>query len=136
MFYEVSNKVTVVDKKGNDRQVVEKILVKDIILFSEAELKAIEWYNNENEVVAIKQLPKLMEFVNERTHLEEAIYIATIESLFIDDEDKEKTTRYHVGIYALSLEQATELATEYMKGGMDDLSLVGIKKTKIIETIN
>jgi hypothetical protein len=136
MFYEVSNKVTVVDKKGNDRQVVEKILVKDISLFSEAELKAIEWYNNENEVVAIKQLPKLMEFVNERTHLEEAIYIATIESLFIDDEDKEKTTRYHVGIYALSLEQATELATEYMKGGMDDLSLVGIKKTKIIETIN
>lgn len=136
MFYEVSNKVTVVDKKGNDRQVVEKILVKDINLFSEAELKAIEWYNNENEVVAIKQLPKLMEFVNERTHLEEAIYIATIESLFIDDEDKEKTTRYHVGIYALSLEQATELATEYMKGGMDDLSLVGIKKTKIIETIN
>lgn len=136
MFYEVSNKVTVVDKKGNDRQVVEKILVKDISLFSEAELKAIEWYNNENEVVAIKQLPKLMEFVNERTHLEEAIYIAAIESLFIDDEDKEKTTRYHVGIYALSLEQATELATEYMKGGMDDLSLVGIKKTKIIETIN
>jgi hypothetical protein len=136
MFYEVSNKVTVVDKKGNDRQVVEKILVKDISLFSEAELKAIEWYNNENEVVAIKQPPKLMEFVNERTHLEEAIYIATIESLFIDDEDKEKTTRYHVGIYALSLEQATELATEYMKGGMDDLSLVGIKKTKIIETIN
>ena len=136
MFYEVSNKVTVVDKKGNDRQVVEKILVKDISLFSEAELKAIEWYNNENEVVAIKQLPKLMEFVNERTHLEEAIYIATIESLFIDDEDKEKTTRYYVGIYALSLEQATELATEYMKGGMDDLSLVGIKKTKIIETIN
>lgn len=136
MFYEVSNKVTVVDKKGNDRQVLEKILVKDISLFSEAELKAIEWYNNENEVVAIKQLPKLMEFVNERSHLEEAIYMATIESLFVDDDDKEKTTRYYVGIYALSLEQATELATEYMKGGMEDLSLVGIKKTKIIETIN
>ena len=64
MFYEVSNKITVVDKKGNDKQIVEKILVENINLFSEAELKAIQWYNNENEIVAIKQLPKLMEFVN------------------------------------------------------------------------
>lgn len=135
MFYEVSNKITVVDKKGNDRQLVEKILIKDINLFSEAELKAIEWYNNENEVVAIKQLPKLMEFVNERTESEEAIYSATIESLFIDDDNNEKTTRYMVGIFALSLEDATKIAIEYMRGGMSDLSLVSIKKTKIVEVI-
>ena len=102
MYFETSNKITVVDKKGNDRQVVEKILVNNVNLFSEAELKSIEWYNNENEVVAIKMLPKLMDFANERTHLEEAIYMATIESLFVDEDDNEKTTRYNVGIYALS----------------------------------
>ena len=135
MYFETSNRITVMDKKGNDRIVVEKLLVKNINLFSEAELKSIEWYNNENEVVAIKMLPKLMEFVNERTHLEEAIYMATIESLFVDDDDKEKTTKYNVGIYALSLEEATDNALAYMKEGMNDLSLVGIKKTKIIEVI-
>lgn len=135
MFYEVSNKITVIDKRGNDRQVVEKILVENINLFSEAELKAIEWYNNENEVVAIKQLPKLMELVNRRESEDQAIYIATIESIFIDDDDSEKTTRYIVGIFALSLEYATKIALEYMRSGMTDLSLVSIKKTKIVEVI-
>lgn len=135
MFYEVSNKITVVDKRGNDKQIVEKILVENINLFSEAELKAIEWYNNENEVVAIKQLPKLMEFVNRRESEDQAIYAATIESVFVDDDDNEKTTRYIVGIFALSLENATNIALEYMQGGMTDLSLVSIKKTKIVEVI-
>ena len=135
MFYEVSNKITVVDKRGNDKQIVEKILVENINLFSEAELKAIECYNNENEVVAIKQLPKLMEFVNKRESEDQAIYAATIESVFIDDDNNEKTTRYIVGIFALSLEDATNIAIEYMRGGMTDLSLVSIKKTKIVEVI-
>lgn len=135
MFYEVSNKVTVIDKKGNDRQIVEKILVENINLFSEAELKAIQWYNNENEVVAIKQLPKFMEFVNARESEDQAIYVATIESLFVDDDDNEKTTRYLVGVFALSLENATNIAIEYMKGSMNDLTLVGIKKTKILDVI-
>ena len=135
MFYEVSNKITVVDKRRNDKQIVEKILVENINLFSEAELKSIEWYNNENEVVAIKQLPKLMEFVNRRESEDQAIYAATIESVFIDDDDNEKTTRYVVGIFALSLEDATNIAIEYMRGGMTDLSLVSIKKTKIVEVI-
>ena len=135
MFYEVSNKITVVDKRGNDKQIVEKILVENINLFSEAELKSIEWYNNENEVVAIKQLPKLMEFVNRRESEDQAIYAATIESVFIDDDNNEKTTRYIVGIFALSLENATNIAIEYMRGGMTDLSLVSIKKTKIVEVI-
>lgn len=135
MFYEVSNKIIVVDKRGNDKQIVEKILVENINLFSEAELKAIERYNNENEVVAIKQLPKLMEFVNTRESEDQAIYAATIESVFIDDDNNEKTTRYVVGIFALSLENATNIAIEYMRGGMTDLSLVSIKKTKIVEVI-
>lgn len=135
MYFETSNRITVMDKKGNDRQVVEKILVKNINLFSEAELKSIEWYNNENEVVAIKMLPKLMEFVNNRITEEDAIYMATIESLFVDDDDKEKTTKYNVGIYAESLEEATDMAIAYMKEGLSDLSLVGIKKTNIVEVI-
>lgn len=135
MFYEVSNKITVVDKRGNDKQIVEKILVENINLFSEAELKSIEWYNNENEVVAIKQLPKLMEFVNRRESEDQTIFAATIESVFIDDDNNEKTTRYIVGIFALSLENATNIALEYMRGGMTDLSLVSIKKTKIVEVI-
>lgn len=135
MYFETANKITVVDKKGNDRQVVEKILVNNVNLFSEAELKSIEWYNNENEVVAIKMLPKLMDFANERDHDGEDIYMATIESVFVDDDDNEKVTRYNVGIYALSLEDATKVATDYMRGGMNDVALVSLKKTKIVEVI-
>ena len=135
MFYEVSNKITVMDKRGNDKQIVEKVLVNNVNLFSEAELKSIEWYNNENEVVAIKQLPKLMEFVNERDHDGEDIYMATIESIFVEDDGNEKSTKYNVGIYALSLEDATKVAIKYMNEGMSDLVLVSIRKTKIVEVI-
>lgn len=135
MFFQTNNKITIVDKKGTDRQIVESILVKDVNLFAEAELKSLEWYNNENEVVAIKMLPKLMEFVNDRVGDTDVIYCATIESLFTDDDDNEKTTRYNVGVYAETLEEATATTIEYMKGGMTDLSLISIKKTRIVEVI-
>ena len=93
-----------------------------------------EHLNNENDVTAIKQC-KIMEFVNKRNDDEQSIYYATIESLFVDDNGNEKATRYIVGMFAKSIDEANRITNEYMKQGLADLVLVGIRKTKIVDLI-
>lgn len=134
MFYEVTSKIVRMDSNGNDKEVLERLLIKDCELFAEAETRAMQEYNNENNVVAIKQ-SKILEFVNERTDDDESIYLATIESVFTDDYGNETTSKYVVGLFSDSVEKATKTTIDYMKQGMDDLILVGIKRTKFIDLI-
>lgn len=135
MFYEVVSKRTIVDKKGNDKEISEKFMFENLELFGEAENKMLEFYNNENDVTAIKQ-SKLMEFVNSRSDDKQAIYLATLESVFIDEETgAEKTTKYLVGVFAMALEDATIILNEYMQQGMQDFVLVSVKKTKIVDLL-
>ena len=133
MYYEIVSVTTKVDKKGNDKKVAEKFIVKDCIFFAECEVKGLELYNNENDIVAIKQ-SKLREFVNERTNEDEQIYFATIEDVFIDDDDNEKTISYIVAVFARSLEEATNRTKEYMKQGYD-MVLSKIVRTKFVDVI-
>lgn len=134
MFYEVTSKRFIVDAKGNDREIAEKYLFENLEFFAEAEQKMYEHLNNENTVTAIKQC-KIMEFVNQRSDDEQSIYYATIESLFVDDNGNEKATRYIVGMFAKSVDEANRITNEYMKQGLADLVLVGIRKTKIVDLI-
>lgn len=134
MFYEVTSKRFIVDAKGNDREIAEKYLFENLEFFAEAEQKMYEHLNNENTVTAIKQC-KIMEFVNQRSDDEQSIYYATIESLFVDDNGNEKATRYIVGMFAKSVDEANRITNEYMKQGLADLVLVGIKKTKIVDLL-
>ena len=134
MFYEVTSKRTIVDLKGNDKEIAEKYLFENLEFFAEAEQKMYEHLNNENDVTAIKQC-KIMEFVNKRNDDEQSIYYATIESLFVDDNGNEKATRYIVGMFAKSIDEANRITNEYMRQGLADLVLVGIKKTKIVDLI-
>jgi hypothetical protein len=76
----------------------------------------------------------LREFVNERTDEDEQIYFATIEDVFIDDDDNEKTTAYIVAVFARSLEEATNRTKEYMKQGYD-MVLSKIVRTKFVDVI-
>lgn len=135
MFYEVVSKRIGQDAKGNDKEITEKFMFENLELFGEAENKMLEFYNNENEVTAIKQ-SKLMEFVNRRSDEKQAIYFATLESSFIDeDTGAEKAIKYLVGVFAMALEDATIILNEYIKQGMEDFVLVGIKKTKIVDLL-
>jgi hypothetical protein len=79
---------------------------------------------------------QLREFVNERTDDDQYIYIVTLESLFIDENTGvESKTKYDVGLFAESLQDATNLSLEYCKQGLEDLSLVSVKRTKWIDII-
>lgn len=134
MLYEISSRRTVIDKRGNDKSLTEHFLVDKIELFAEAEQKGLELYNGENDIVAIKR-SNIHEIVNKRKDNDERIYLASIESLFVDDEGNESTTKYVVALFAKTLQSATTIALDYMKQGLDDMTLVGIKKSKFEDII-
>jgi hypothetical protein len=134
MLYEISSRSTVIDKRGNDKSLTEHFLVDKIELFAEAEQKGLELYNGENDIVAIKR-SNIYEIVNKRKDDDERIYLASIESLFVDDEGNESTTKYVVALFAKNAQSATAIALDYMKQGLEDMELVGIKKSKFEDII-
>lgn len=134
MLYEISSRRTVIDKRGNDKSLTEHFLVDKIELFAEAEQKGLELYNGENDIVAIKR-SNIYEIVNKRKDDDERIYLASIESLFVDDEGNESTTKYVVALFAKNAQSATTIALDYMKQGLEDMELVGIKKSKFEDII-
>ncbi len=134
MLYEISSRRTVIDKRGNDKSLTEHFLVDKIELFAEAEQKGLELYNGENDIVAIKR-SNIHEIVNKRKDDDERIYLASIESLFVDDEGNESTTKYVVALFAKTLQSATTIALDYLKQGLEDMTLVGIKKSKFEDII-
>lgn len=135
MFFEVQVKLIKMNDKGVDKPTTEKIIVKDINLFSEAEFAAMQEYNGEADVVAMK-ISKIKEFVNSRSNDEEDIYFVTIEDLFVDcDTGEVKSMLYHVALFAETIDSAKDIANEYIKQGLSDMTLVAIKKTKFIDLI-
>lgn len=134
MYYLVKSKRTVPTDKGVDKVVAENYLVDKCVFFAEAEVKMLEEYNNENEVVAMKQ-SKIREFVNNRIKDEQDIYIAIIEDIFVEDDESEKRIKYEVGVFAESVSEATRIVLDYMKQGIQDFELVKVYKTNIVDII-
>jgi len=134
MYHEVVVTRTIVDKKGFDKSVTEKYYTENKEFLAESEQALMEFWNGECEVTSVKQ-SKIREFVNDRLDDEQDIYLCTIESVFIDENEEEKSTKYVVGLFAKSIEEATRIVIEYMKMGIEDMSLTSIKRTKIVELI-
>lgn len=135
MFFEVSVKRTVMDDKGRDKQIVEKLIVENCEFFAEAEAKALQEFNSECDVVAIK-ISSLKEFVNREDDIDFNIYFSTIESGYVDvNTGKEVEFKYKVAVFAQSIEEAQVKTKEYMRQGLDDMTLVSIKKTKFTTLI-
>jgi hypothetical protein len=134
MFFEVTSKIVKTNEKGQDKEVSEKFFVDNCEFFAEAEARMIEYYNNENNVVAIKA-SKVREFINEREDEEQDIYIAVIEDTFINDDGESKKTKYEVGLFSENISTANKTTHEYMKQGLNDMELVKIYKTKFLEII-
>ena len=134
MIFEITIQRIVIDKKGNDRNVTEKWFVENCELFGEAEMKGLELYTNNSDVVAVK-ISSILEFVNRRTLEEQSIFVATLESVFVDENDVEKTTRYKVALFAKNIQDATNIVLEYQKGGVEDMTLIGMKRTKFIDIL-
>lgn len=136
MFYEANTKVTRLNEKGEEKQVIERYVIQNCETFSEAEERAAKTYSDYNmdgEVVAIKR-SNLYEIVNENAH-KEKYFRAKLGSIFTDDNGKEKMTYYHVLLSADDMDEAQKIMKEYMNQGMQDFVLLEVKETKVTDLI-
>lgn len=135
--FEVKSRRVIMDNKGNDKSITEAFFVRDCVLWAEAETKMLKYYNCENDVVGMA-ISKVMEVVNEPTDTEKMdmfIYRAVIASIYTDDDGNEKEMKYPVLLWAKNIEEAMSVVNNYLRQGLEDMSLVSITKTKIVEVI-
>lgn len=135
MLYEITTKVKKTQEDGSEKEVTERYIT-DCELFAEAEhagMHSYADYNQEGDVIAIKR-SNVREIVNEQDD-KDYFYKAKIVTKTIDYNANEKEQKYYVLIRADSLIEATNKANEYMKQGLDDMSLDGMVKTSLIDKI-
>ena len=118
----------------------EEYLVKDCELHAEAEQRGYEYASeyqfNDADIVSVKR-SNIREFVNEVASEDKTIiYDAIIADIYINENTgKEKLLKYHVGVFAKSMSDATKKVYEYMNQGLNDMRFIGVKETKIVEII-
>ena len=139
MIFETSISVTVVDKRGNDKSQRKFHIVENAELFGEVESKLYEEFGSETgfEVTSIK-ISKLKEIINEAPQGDTdcKIYFATIVDRFYDAEKDETTeTQYTIALHAHDINEAHKAIDQYMKQGLEDMELVGLKCTKYISVL-
>lgn len=133
MYYEVTLKVTKQDNKGNDKEVKENFLVENAELWQEVENRALELYNGEADIVAMKR-SSVIEVVNEKKE-DTPIFKAKLISTYVDEKGKEKEKSWVVALFAADMNEANKKMQEYIKQGMEDLTLREIKQTNLLEII-
>lgn len=131
MLYEVSNKRTVIDKKGRDKVITDNWVVSNCMLFAEAETAILSMELN-SDVVAISR-SSISEFINTRTDDEQNIYLASIE--VVDDIDPDKKSKKVVALFAMNMSEAFKISDTYVSKAISNETLIGVKKSKFIDLV-
>ena len=136
--FEVKSRRTIIDpKSGNDKTVTEAFFIKNCTSWADAEDEMLAYYNDENEIVSMA-ISKVMDVINEPTDTEKMdmfVYRAVIASIYTDDDDNEKEMKYPVLLWAKDFDNAMTFVNEYIAQGLEDMTLVSLQKTKIVEVI-
>ena len=136
MFYLGKIKRTTTDKDGFDKEIAEVYLVKNAETFGDAEHQLFLEFNNECDVVDLKQYTKLMEIVNERSNDDERLFKVVIVSLFVDENSGDtKEQKYDTLFWAKDVADANKKSSEYINQGMNDMFVHSIIKTKIVDIL-
>lgn len=131
MLYEVSNKRTVIDKKGRDKVITDNWVVSNCMLFAEAETAILSMELN-SDVVAVSR-SSIAEFINNRTDDEQNIYLASIE--VVDDIDPDKKSKKVVALFAMNMNEAFKVSDTYVSKSISNETLIGVKKSKFIDLV-
>ena len=133
-MYEIQMTFVKVESKGNDRNVKESLILEHAESFADAEQIGYDYGSGLTavDVVSVKR-SKLKEIINEQPSGDETckIYVARIVDHFVDMETEEtKDIKYSVALFAHDMKEANIAIEQYMKQGLEDMDLVGIKETK------
>ena len=137
MMYEGTISFVIVDKNGNDKTIKNQLIVVNCESFGNAEEQLYNFGGSLTgiDVVAIKR-SKIREIVNERQNDDEKIFFATIIDKFYDaDKDETTETQYVVALFATDISNAHRIVNDYMKQGFEDMELVGLKCTKVVDVL-
>ena len=134
MYEIVINYVAVNPKNGSDVNKKECLILEHAESFSDAEQIGYDYGSGLTavDVISIKR-SKLKEIINERPSGDETckIYVVQIVDHFVDLETEEtKDIKYSVALFAHDMKEAHQAIEQYMKQGLEDMDLVGIKETK------
>lgn len=134
MYYEIKVKCDVLQPDGTMKEMVEEYLVENQDLFAEAEMKGLGVAGAE-DVMSIKR-SRVMEVANSKpSEGTPFLFRATIEAVTIGEDIKPKKKRYEVLLWASGIEEANSVSKDYISQGLEDMELVGIKKTNIVDII-
>ena len=138
-MYEIQITFVKVDSKGNDRNIKESLILEHAESFSDAEQIGYDYGSGLAglDVISIKR-SKLKEIVNEKPFNDDTckIYVAQIVDHFVDMETEEtKDIKYSVALFAHDMKEAHQAIEQYMKQGLEDMDLVGIKETKFNDVL-
>ena len=133
-MYEIQITFVEVNSKGNDRNRKQNLILEHAESFANAEEIGYDYGSGLTaiDVVSIKR-SKLKEIVNERPFNDETckIYVAQIVDHFVDvDTEETKDIKYSVALFAHDMKEAHQAIEQYMKQGLEDMDLIGIKETK------
>lgn len=134
MYEIVLNYVAVNPKNGSDVNKKESLILEHAESFADAEQIGYDYGSGLTaiDVVSVKR-SKLNEIINEQPSGDETckIYIAQIVDHFVDLETEEtKDIKYSVALFAHDMKEAHQAVEQYMKQGLEDMDLIGIKETK------
>ena len=138
-MYEIQITFVKVDSKGNDRNVKENLILEHAESFADAEQIGYDYGSGLTgiDVISIKR-SKLKEIINEHPSGDETckIYVAQIVDHFVDWETEEKKDiKYSVALFAHDMKEAHQAIEQYMKQGLEDMDLVGIKETNFTDVL-
>lgn len=137
-MYEVKYSYTTIDNKGNDKVVKNTIICEHAASFGDAEEIAYNFANGETDldVIAVKR-SSIKEIINRRASDNDKIFTATIvDTCYIDGKDEPVENKYILALYAEDINQAHSIVREYMKQGLNDMELVGLKCTNYLEILS
>lgn len=136
-MYEITiSYIAVNPNNGSDVTKKERLILEHAESFADAEQIGYDYGIGLTaiDVIAIKR-SALKEIVNERQSENEKIFVATIVDHFITEDGEDKENKYIVVLFALDMNQAHQVVRDYMRQGLDDMELVGLKCTKFVDVL-
>ena len=136
MIYEAQVSYEGQDKTGNPRTIKENYLMDDFFFFKEVEsyLYDVEFVGVADVVVCAIKRSRIKEIACGKRHVDDSLWLAELEDMFITDEGEERPIRYKVAFFANSFDDAKTYISEYIKQGYN-MSLVSLKKTKFSDVL-
>lgn len=131
MLFEITLTHEIETPKGMMKQVCERYLY-DAELVAECEARALEEVPN-CEVICVCR-SKIIEIVNKNVR-EGSYYKAKITQTSVNEDGSESSKSYVVLCNAENLPKATSIFQDYIKAGLDDMTLDSVNKTKFIDIL-